>query len=121
MDNKHRILIVDDDKMIRKCMTEYLLYMGFEVSSVDNAEDGLTMFEDGHFDFVVIDYRLPRMSGLEMVKQIKKMNWNAMIIMVSGDSSVKSLTMNWTDHFLEKPFRFEAMYKLMTHGYESVA
>jgi len=119
--NKRRVLVVDDDDVIRLCIDEYLLHMGFEVVSVDNAEKGLEMFEGGDFDYAIIDYRLPKMDGLEMAKEIKKKKSKAIITMISGEIDERFLPLDSIDHFLEKPFKFEEMYHLMTQPCASVA
>lgn len=118
---RQRVLVVDDDDFIRLCIDEYLLQMGFEVASADNAEKGLEIFEGGDIDYAIIDYRLPNMDGLEMAKEIKQKNSKAIIIMISGELDAKFLPLDSIDHFLEKPFKFEEMFHLMTQPYASVA
>lgn len=119
--NKRRVLVVDDDDVIRLCIDEYLLHMGFEVVSVDNAEKGLEMFDGDDFDYAIIDYRLPKMDGLEMAKEIKKKNPKIIITMISGELDAKFLSLDSIDHFIEKPFKFEEMYQLMIQPYASLA
>ena len=119
--NQQRVLVVEDDDMIRICINEYLLHMGFKVTQAENAEKGLEMFNVNDFDFAVIDYRMPKMNGLEMAKEIRKMNSRAVIIMISGDPNVKYRPLDFIDHFLEKPFKFEELNHLLNQPHVSAA
>ena len=78
------ILLVDDNQdglLVRRTL---LQEMGYGVSTARNGEEGLKLFERGGFDVVVTDYRMPRMSGAELIQRIRKLNPNARIILLSG-------------------------------------
>jgi CheY-like chemotaxis protein len=77
------ILLVDDCKdglLVRKALLEE---MGCCVQIASNGEEGLKLFETGSYDVVVTDYRMPRMNGVELIQQIRKINPRARIILLS--------------------------------------
>ncbi len=77
------ILLVDDCKdglLVRKALLEE---MGCTVQIASNGEEGLKLFESARFDVVVTDYRMPRMNGVELIQQIRKLDPNARIVLLS--------------------------------------
>lgn len=112
---KLRVLVVDDNDFIRLTLFEYLIHKGFKVGLAENGQKGLYMFDQVRYDFVVTDYGMPQMDGLKMAKEIKKKYPDAVVIMMSGDQKIKFQTGNVVNHFLEKPFRFDAVYSLMVN------
>jgi DNA-binding NtrC family response regulator len=112
---KLSVLVVDDNDFIRLTLFEYLLHKGFKVGLAENGQKGLYMFDKMGYDFVVTDYGMPQMDGLKMAKEIKKKHPDAVVIMMSGDQKIKLHTGDAVNHFLEKPFRFDAVYNLMVN------
>ena len=79
-----RILLVDDNRdglLVRRALLEEA---GCTVEIAINGEEGLKLFEASNFDVVVTDYRMPRMSGMELIQRIRRRNPNARIILLSG-------------------------------------
>jgi len=79
-----KVLLVDDNPdglLVRRQMLEEL---GLEVETAPNGEEGLQMFQCGRYDVVVTDYRMPRMDGIEMIRQIRARDAAARIILLSG-------------------------------------
>ena len=101
------ILVVDDEKNIRRTLRMVLEGEGFEVRDADSAEAGLKALDDD-VDLVILDVRLPKMSGLEALEQIRKApeTRKLPVLMVSGHASVaeavSAVQMGATD-FFEKP------------------
>ena len=113
--DKLRVLVVDDNDFIRLTLFEYLLHKGFQVGLAENGKKGLFMFNKMGYDYVITDYGMPQMDGLKMAKEIKKKHPDAVVIMMSGDQKIKLQTGDVVNHFLEKPFRFDAVYNLMVN------
>ena len=67
-----QILIVDDDLCMRQALTESLESCGFEVETAENGADGLLKFQQGKFQVVVTDMRMPKMTGMDVLRGIKK-------------------------------------------------
>jgi len=78
------ILLVDDNRdglLVRRSLLEEI---GCCVQIAISAEDGLKLFEPGKFDVVVTDFRMPAMNGTELIQQIRILDPNARIILLSG-------------------------------------
>jgi DNA-binding NtrC family response regulator len=84
------LLIIDDDPLIRKTLSVHLEKRGFEVCQAEDAEDGLKKFEDYSSDLVILDIRLPDMNGLDVLKEIKKKNKGACIIIMTAFDDMKT-------------------------------
>jgi len=65
-----KVLIVDDEKLMRISLESQLKKEGYNVKSVDNALDGLKMVKSEEYDIVVTDLRLSGMSGMDFLKEI---------------------------------------------------
>jgi CheY-like chemotaxis protein len=79
-----RILLVDDNHdglVVRKALLEEA---GFRVQIADDPQEGLKLFRNAAFDVVVTDYRMPGMTGAELIERIRQVNANARIILLSG-------------------------------------
>jgi len=79
-----KILLVDDNRdglLVRRLLLEEL---GFEVETACNGEEGLKLFAPGRFELIVTDYRMPRMDGLELIRQVRQVEPAARIILLSG-------------------------------------
>ena len=83
------ILIIDDDALIRKTLSSHLS-KGFEVIWAEDGEAGLQSYEEGMPDLVILDIRLPDMSGLEVLCKIRERNKNANIIIMTAYDDMKT-------------------------------
>jgi two-component system sensor histidine kinase and response regulator WspE len=78
------ILLVDDSRDGRLVRRSLLEEQGYQVQTAHDGEEGLKLFQTAHFDLVVTDYRMPRMTGVELIVCIRQTNPNARIILISG-------------------------------------
>jgi two-component system, NtrC family, nitrogen regulation response regulator NtrX len=103
-----RILIVDDEKNIRRTLRMVLEGPGYTILEAGSAEDALRTLDEDDVDLIVLDVRLPEMSGMEALDRIRKRpGLDAVpVIMISGHASladaVHAVQLGATD-FLEKP------------------
>src|SRR5574337_2021922 len=90
-----KVLIVDDEKLMRISLESQLKKDGYDVKSVDNALDGLKMVKSEEYDVVVTDLRLSGMSGMDFLKEIKKYNQEIIVVIMTAyvnlDSSVLAI------------------------------
>ncbi|MCK4668314.1 sigma-54-dependent Fis family transcriptional regulator, partial [Candidatus Dependentiae bacterium] len=104
------ILIIDDEINIRNSLEDILNDEGYKVFSTSNGMDGLDILEKNIIDIVLLDVKLPKMNGLEVLEKINENLNNLEIIMISGHSNieiaVKATRLGAFD-FLEKPFELE--------------
>ena len=102
------ILVVDDEKNIRRTLRMVLEGAGFDVAEAADAESGLERVATGDVDLVILDVRLPQMSGIEALQKIRSRRETERlpVLMVSGHASVaeavQAVQMGATD-FFEKP------------------
>jgi len=86
------ILLVDDNRdglLVRRLLLEE---MGCCVEVATNGEEGLKLFESSDFDILVVDYRMPRMNGVEMIARVRARDADARIILVSSVAEPLGLT-----------------------------
>lgn len=102
-----KILIVDDEKLMRISLESQLKKDGYQVKSADNALDGLKMVKAEDYDVVVTDLRLPGMSGLDFLKEIKKHNPEVIAVIMTAygtlESAVSAIKEGAYD-YIAKPF-----------------
>ena len=101
-----KILAVDDEKNIRKTLTDILEDEGYFVLSAESGEEGLQLLQQESIDLMLLDVKLPGMDGIEVLKQVRKDYPNLDVIMISGHSTIKTAVQAvqmGAYNFLEKP------------------
>lgn len=102
-----KVLIVDDEKLIRISLESQLKKEGYTVNSVDNALDGIKMIKSEEYDVVVTDLRLSGMSGMDFLKEIKKHNQEIIVFIMTAygtlESAVSAIKEGAYD-YIAKPF-----------------
>ena len=114
-----RLLVVDDEPMVRATIRMILTLEGYAVETSDNAEDALSLFEKSRFDVVITDYSLPAMSGDRLAKAIRERVPNQPIIMITayadhlreGGKRVAAV-----DYLLSKPFELPVLRALVVQA-----
>lgn len=79
-----RILIVDDEPLIRRAMADYLTECGYETSTAADGAEGLAQARAGQFDVVLVDLRMPRLDGLEVITTLHAEQPELSTVVVSG-------------------------------------
>ncbi|QHS60237.1 sigma-54-dependent transcriptional regulator [Chitinophaga agri] len=82
------ILIIDDEKSIRKTLSEILSYEGYKVEEAADGAEGFKLFKDKQYDAVLCDIKMPKMDGLEFLEKAREINTDVPIIMVSGHGNI---------------------------------
>ena len=107
-----KILIVDDDPAIRLTLSETLKKGGYEVEKVSSAEEALDRVKFFGFDLILLDVRLPGMSGIEAISHIREMDSHAEIIVITAhdhrEVALEAIRNGAYDYF-SKPFSLEEM------------
>ncbi len=105
-----KILVVDDEQLIRWTLEQHLVKEGYEVASVDSAEKGLEVINEEAPDLVLLDNRLPDMSGLELLEKINVPERGLMVIMITAygmvETAVKAMKLGAYD-YISKPFNLD--------------
>jgi signal transduction histidine kinase/DNA-binding response OmpR family regulator len=84
MSERRRVLIIDDEPLIRRAMADFLEDSGYEAVAAADGAEGLDRARDEPFDAVLVDLRMPRVDGLEVIATLKKERPQLPIIVVSG-------------------------------------
>ncbi|HPR17511.1 MAG TPA: response regulator [Candidatus Cloacimonadota bacterium] len=116
---KKHILIVDDEASIRELCKELLEDEGYVVTLAENGEDALKKAEREIFDLYLLDMAMPRMSGYELMKEIKTKQPLAVIIILTGFSSIEGAveaTHAGAYRYLSKPINAEELFRVVKAG-----
>jgi len=84
------ILIIDDEKAIRKTLTEILRYEGYKIDEAEDGEEGLRKFSNTAYDLVLCDVKMPKMDGIEFLENSKAINSDVPIIVFSGHGNIET-------------------------------
>ena len=84
------ILIIDDEKAIRKTLSEILSYEGYKIEEAADGEDGLKKLREKEFDVVLCDIKMPKVDGIEFLEKSKEINADIPIIMISGHGTIET-------------------------------
>lgn len=84
------ILIIDDEKAIRKTLTEILSFEGYKVDEAADGEEGLKKFSNKSYDLVLCDIKMPKLDGIEFLQKAGEVNPDVPIIMISGHGNIET-------------------------------
>jgi len=101
------ILIIDDEKAIRKTLTEILSYEGYKIDEASDGEEGLKRFGEKAYDIVLCDIKMPKLDGIEFLEKAKEINGDVPVIMISGhgniDTAVEAVKKGAFDYISKPP------------------
>lgn len=104
---KPRILVVEDEAAIRDGLADVLVYHGYRVDAVADGKEGLAKALTGHYDLILLDVMLPGRDGFSICEEIRKVDRDQPIIMLTAKTSdediVNGLTLG-ADDYVAKPF-----------------
>jgi len=84
------ILIIDDEKAIRKALTEILSSEGYKIEEAGDGEEGLKKFREKVYDVVLCDIKMPKLDGIEFLQKAVDANPDVPIIMISGHGNIET-------------------------------
>lgn len=84
------ILIIDDEKAIRKTLSEILSYEGYKIEEASDGEEGLKKFREKSYDVVLCDIKMPRLDGIEFLDKAREANPDVPVIMISGHGTIET-------------------------------
>ena len=84
------ILIIDDEKAIRKTLGEILSYEGYKIDEAADGEEGLKKFSTATYDVVLCDIKMPKMDGIEFLEKAREINNDVPIIVISGHGNIET-------------------------------
>jgi two-component system response regulator PilR (NtrC family) len=105
-----KILIIDDEEVLRDVLNTVLVREGFDVLLAATGEEGLGIFEQDEIDLVILDMMLPGMDGRETLRHIREINSAVPVIVITAFSSIDGAIDAMKDgafHYIPKPFKNE--------------
>jgi DNA-binding NtrC family response regulator len=90
MNQKEKILIVDDEKIVRESLYHWFSDEGYYVNTAEDGETALKIFTNNKYDLVIVDLKMPGMNGLELLKKIKEFDKETVVIIATAFASVSS-------------------------------
>lgn len=101
-----KILIIDDERAIRRALKEILEFEDFEVDEAENGKEGVKLASGEHYDIIFCDIKMPEMDGMEVLDELLKAKIETPVIMISGhgniETAVQAIKKGAFD-FIEKP------------------
>ena len=95
MNKRNKILIVDDEKIVRESLFHWFNEAGYNVTTAENGETALKNFIKEKFDLLLIDMKMPGIGGLELLKRVKDLDKDVIVIMITAFASVSSAITAW--------------------------
>ncbi|MCC7159491.1 MAG: sigma-54-dependent Fis family transcriptional regulator, partial [Ignavibacteria bacterium] len=113
------ILIIEDDKAIVDVLRMILEHDGFKIEHAYNGPQGLEKFNSFKPDVVLLDIRMPKMDGIEVLQEIRKIDTRSIVIMISGHGNIETAvqtTKLGAYDFISKPFDVERLKLTIQNG-----
>ncbi len=111
-----RLLVVDDDAVFREELSTLLSDWGHQVEAVSSGAKAIEALETTEFDVIFSDVRMPRMNGIELLRQVRERWPRVYVIMITGfgtiEAAVEAMKLGAFD-YVRKPFRSEAVQRIV--------
>jgi DNA-binding NtrC family response regulator len=120
--SKGKILVIDDEDIVRLSCSRTLVPEGYELKMAKNGLEGLKLLEEESFDLVLTDLKMPNMDGIEVLANIKE-KWPATdVVIVTGyqtvETAVKAIKLGAFD-YIEKPFTPDTLIATVSNVFKT--
>ncbi len=116
-----KILIIDDEDIVVQSCKRVLAGSGFQIDSANNGFDGLAAVNDGDYDVIILDIKMPKMNGMEVLQRVKESHPDVDVIMITGlheiETAVQAMKLGALD-YLPKPFDPEELQIVVDRAFE---
>ncbi|TCK60419.1 sigma-54-dependent transcriptional regulator [Seleniivibrio woodruffii] len=117
-----KILVVDDEIFIRENLERTLTLKGYDVAVAQNRHESIHMLTEGDIDLVLLDLNLGRDSGIDILREMKEVDPEILVIIITGygtvESAVEALKMGAYD-YIKKPFKADALHLIVRLALET--
>jgi DNA-binding NtrC family response regulator len=114
MKDRHSILVVDDELLIRDLLYDFFSGQGWSISVAENGEKAIEVIGARSFDVVLSDIKMPEMDGLVLTEELRKNHPELPVVLMTGypsvDTAVAALRSRVFDYVI-KPFNIHQLYK----------
>lgn len=124
MTQKISILVVDDENSVRDSLYNWFIEDGYRVGCAEDAKVALNRLEAESFDIILADIKMPGMDGLEMLKRIKAIQQDAIVIMMTAFATVETAVQALKDgafDYVTKPFDPDDLSHLIRNASKQIA
>lgn len=107
------ILIADDDNDLRTSLNEELQKEGYQISTASNGKEALALLQSNKFDVAILDIKMPKVDGFEVLKSVKKEHPKMKVIMLTAYADLKNANLCKSlgaDDVVEKPFEYGDLF-----------
>jgi DNA-binding NtrC family response regulator len=111
-----KILVADDDEVLRNMLLETLEILGFQVTGVGDGQEALAKVQETNFDLAITDVRMPKLDGLSFLKKAREHQPKLPVVLITGFSqayTAQTAKLEGADGYLVKPFRIEKIEELV--------
>jgi len=124
MNEVKKILVVDDEEFIRSNLSRILGEANYFVETISDGKTALQVFKKDKYDLVLLDLNMPDIGGLEVLQKIKKVDAEALVIVITGfasiESAVEALKLGAYD-YIKKPFKADAIKLIIKLALETLS
>ncbi len=120
--SKTRVLIIEDEKLIRWSLRQRFVEEGYIADEAESGGEGIRKLRDASYDLITLDYKLPDMTGLDVLRQVRKIDPDIVVIMLTAYSNVEdavtAMRLGAFD-YVSKPFKMDELMSTIEHGLET--
>lgn len=102
-----RLLLLEDDLEYKLSIKDYLESLGYEIDDFEDGEDALSAIHENKYHLLILDIRVPKMNGYEVVKSIRENNDNTPVIYITSLTDINNLSLGYElgcNDYIKKPF-----------------
>ncbi len=118
-----KILIVDNEEILRLAVKKNLSQIGYQVYVASNGQEGFKIFQEKKPQMVILDLKMPVMGGLEALQKIKKISQETEVVIITAfadmETSIRAIKLGAFD-YIQKPVDFEQLEIVISRGFERI-
>jgi len=120
-EDRPRVLVVDDEKFIRDIIADFLGMEGYIVRTAEDGASAVTELERARYDMVISDLKMPKMGGLDLLKEVARVHPDTLTVIMTGfgtvETAIDAMKRGAYDYIL-KPFKVEEIVHIVQRGLE---